>query len=254
MGGDVMPAVFVHGVPETDAIWAPLLAGLGDGEAITLSPPGFGAPVPDGFGATSDDYLAWLVGEIEAMTGPVDLIGHDWGGGHVERLAATRPDLIRSWCIDIAEGADPDYVWHDLAQVWQTPEQGEALIRQMIETPVADQAAALAGFGMTSEAAQACAAAMGPEMGRCILALYRSARQPMMTAWGRELEAAERRPGLVICATQDPFVGSAEMVHRSAERLGAREAVLEGLGHWWMMQDPALGAKVLRDWLASQDA
>ena len=52
--------------------------------------------------ATSDDYLAWLVGELEAIDGPIDLVGHDWGGGHVQRLAATRPDLIRSWVTDIA--------------------------------------------------------------------------------------------------------------------------------------------------------
>src|ERR1700689_304682 len=111
-----MPVVFVHGVPEAAAIWAPLLAELGRDDAITLSPPGFGAPVPDGFGATSDDYLAWLTGELAGLTGPVDLIGHDWGGGHVTRLAAARPDLIRSWGADVAGIFDPDYVWHDLAR------------------------------------------------------------------------------------------------------------------------------------------
>ena len=75
-------------------------------------------------------------------------------------------------------------------------------------------------------------------MGRCILALYRSAAQPAMTEWGRELEAAERRPGLVIIATADPFTGGEELARRSAERFGAAVAVLEGLGHWWMLQDP----------------
>ena len=54
--------VLVHGNPETAAIWDPLRAELGRDDVVALSPPGFGAPVPDGFGATSDDYLAWLVG------------------------------------------------------------------------------------------------------------------------------------------------------------------------------------------------
>src|SRR5690348_17445976 len=54
-----------------------------------------------------------------------DLIGHDWGGGHVARLAAARPDLVRSWAMDIAGTFDPAYVWHDLAQVWQTEGAGE---------------------------------------------------------------------------------------------------------------------------------
>ena len=42
------PLVLVHGNPEIDVIWDPLAAKLGR-EAIRLSPPGFGAPVPEGF-------------------------------------------------------------------------------------------------------------------------------------------------------------------------------------------------------------
>ena len=68
-----------------------------------------------------------------------------------------------------------------------------------------------------------------------------------MKEWGRQLEAAERRPGLVIVATADPFTGGEEMARRSAERFGARVAVLDGLGHWWMLQDPARGAAALRE-------
>src|SRR6185436_3013240 len=121
-----MPVVLVHGNPETAAIWDEMRKHLQRKDVVALSRPGFGAPVPDGFGATSDDYLAWLVGELEAIDGPIDLVGHDWGGGHVQRLAATRPDLIRSWITDIAGATDPAYVWHDMAQVWITPGEGEA--------------------------------------------------------------------------------------------------------------------------------
>ena len=59
------------------------------------------------------------------------------------------------------------------------------------------------------------------DMGRCILALYRSAAQPKMTEWGAELAAAERRPGLVIIATEDHYTGGEELARRSAERFGA---------------------------------
>ena len=51
-----MPGVvLVHGNPETAAIWQPLIEVLGVADVETLSPPGFGAPVPDGFGATADE-------------------------------------------------------------------------------------------------------------------------------------------------------------------------------------------------------
>jgi pimeloyl-ACP methyl ester carboxylesterase len=248
-----MPVVFVHGVPETAAIWAPLLAELGRDDAITLSPPGFGAPVPDGFGATSDEYLAWLTGELAGLDGPVDLIGHDWGAGHVARVAATRPDLIRSWGIDLAGIFDPEYAWHDLAQAWQTPEVGEQTVAAMFAGPAGPRAEGYVALGMTPEAAEACAAAGGPEMGRCILALYRSAQQPRLTEWGRELEAAPRRPLLVINATEDGFVGGPELAHRNAERFGGQEVVLEGLGHWWMLQDPARGAAAVAGFLGGLD-
>ncbi len=74
-------AVFVHGNPETPAIWGPLLAELQHPDVVTLSPPGFGAPVAEGFGATADEYVAWLASELEKQAGPVDLVGHDWGAG-----------------------------------------------------------------------------------------------------------------------------------------------------------------------------
>jgi len=248
-----MTVVLVHGNPETAAIWDPLRIELGRDDVVALSPPGFGAPVPDGFGATADDYLAWLVGELEALDGPIDLIGHDWGGGHVQRVAASRPDLIRSWCTDTAGAADPEYVWHDMARIWQTPGEGEASVEAMISMPLEDQAAQLVAVGMTPDAARACAAAVGPEMGRCILALYRSPAQPVMAEWGRELEQAEYRPGLVVIATADPFTGGAAPARRSAERFGAEVAVLEGLGHWWMLEDPTRAADALRPFLDAPD-
>jgi pimeloyl-ACP methyl ester carboxylesterase len=246
-----MTVVLVHGNPETAAVWKPLRGELGRDDVVTLSPPGFGAPVPDGFGATSDDYLAWLVGELEAMPEPVDLVGHDWGGGHVVRLALTRPDLIRSWCIDIAGCFAPDYVWHDAAQAWQTPGVGEEAIAAMTGMPAADRAALLVSLGMTPDVAADIAGAVDETMGRCILALYRSAAQPAMAQLGQELTTARARPGLVIIATEDHYTGGEARARWAAEQAGARVTVLDGLGHWWMVQDPGRGARALQEFWSS---
>ena len=108
-----MTKVFVHGNPETAAIWGPLieaLSGWGFSDMVTVSPPGFGAPVPAGFGAHPDDYVAWLADEIRTLPGPIDLVGHDWGTGHVMGVAAAHPELIRSWATDIGGLLHPDYV------------------------------------------------------------------------------------------------------------------------------------------------
>jgi pimeloyl-ACP methyl ester carboxylesterase len=93
--------------------------------------------------------------------------------------------------------------------------------------------------------ASSIAAAQGPEMGRAILSLYRSASQPAMSDAGRALENAAARPGLSLLATDDPYIGAEDHRRRAADRAGARTEVLDHLGHWWMVQDPARAAAAL---------
>jgi hypothetical protein len=61
-------------------------------------------------------------------------------------------------------------------------------------------------------------AVAGAEMGRAILLLYRSARQPAMAEAGRDLAKAAARPGFSLLATEDHYVGSEEIRRRAAER------------------------------------
>ena len=240
-----VPAVLVHGNPETAAVWAPLLAELDPDDVVTLSPPGFGAPVPEGFGATADEYLAWLVAEVGRLGEPVDLVGHDWGANHVLRLACERPDLLRSWCSDTAGVFAPHYVWHEMSQVWQTPGAGEEAVAGQLAMGAAARTALYVSLGMTGEVAEALAAAFDEAMGRSILALYRSAGTEALARWRQRLPAASARPGLVVVPTEDFYTG-AEALHRwTAAQTGAEVAVLGGLGHWWMVQDPAAGAEAL---------
>jgi pimeloyl-ACP methyl ester carboxylesterase len=240
-----MTVVLVHGNPETEAIWNPLVDALGRDDVARVSPPGFGAPLPDDFPATCLAYRDWLEDELAGFKEPVDLVGHNWGGGHVVNTVMHRPELVRSWASDVVGVFDPDYIWHDLAQVWQTPGDGEQLVDTMMGGTVQDRAKRLAAFGVPLDVATSIAAAQGPEMGRAILLLYRSARQPAMAEAGRGLEAAAARPGLSLLATEDHYVGSEKLRRRAADRAGARTEVLDGLGHWWMCQDPARGAAVL---------
>jgi len=110
---------------------------------------------------------------------------------------------------------------------------------------IEDRAERMASMGIPQDIATSIAAAQGPEMGQAILSLYRSARQPALAEAGRALENAAARPGLSLLATDDPYVGSDELRRRAADRAGARTEVLDQLGHWWMLQDPARGAAAL---------
>ncbi|WP_181781416.1 alpha/beta fold hydrolase [Pseudonocardia pini] len=249
-----MTVVLVHGNPETPAVWDLLVPHLTGGPVVLLAPPGFGAAVPEGFGATVLEYRDWLVGELEtivAAEGPVDLVGHDWGGGHVVNVAMTRPDLLRSWASDIVGVFDADYVWHDLAQVWQRPEAGEQAVAQLLRTPVEQQAAYLVGAGMAAPVAEQVAAGFDEAMADSILKLYRSAAQPVVAELGADLEQAAARPGLALQASEDHMVGTDEQRERAAARAGARVEVLAGLGHWWMAEDPERGAAALNAFWAA---
>src|SRR5215218_4748035 len=246
-GGDPVttpPAVFVHGNPETPALWDPLVGFL-QRDVVRLAPPGFGAPLPADFGATMPEYRDWLVGELERIGEPVDLVGHDWGGAHVVNVAMTRPDLLRSWVSDAIGAFDADYVWHDLAQAWQQPGVGEEAIAQMLGGSAADKTARLVSFGFPQDVAEQVAAGQDDGMARAVLALYRSAAQPAMAEAGRSLEAAAARPGLALLPSEDSFVGTDAQRRRAASRAGARVEVLDGLGHWWMVEDPQRAAAVL---------
>jgi pimeloyl-ACP methyl ester carboxylesterase len=160
-----MTAVFVHGNPETAAIWEPLLAELSRSDVVCLSPPGFGAPIPDGFACTVTGYRDWLVAALTALGEPVDLVGHDVGGGTVVQVAMDRPDLLRTWASDSLGAFDPDYAWHDQARKWQTPEIGEKSVARLLGGPPAERAGRLAGGGISGPVAARLAAAQGSGTG-----------------------------------------------------------------------------------------
>jgi pimeloyl-ACP methyl ester carboxylesterase len=241
--------VLVHGNPETEAVWGPMLTELeriAERKMVCLSPPGWGAPVPPDWGATVEEYRRWLVEELERIGGPVDLVGHDWGGAHVLNVAMTRPDLLRSWCSDVLGCFDPDYEWHPLAQIWQTPGRGEEAVAALVANPT-ERLDDLAARGLDRAVAEEMAAGWDATMARCILALYRDAAQPAMARLGEKLPAAAARPGLAVLATEDGNVGTERMKRRAAMRAGAQVAVLEGLNHWWMAEDPRRAAAMLND-------
>lgn len=233
-----MPAVFVHGVPDTDRVWHRTLRALGGIEAVCVRLPGFGCPRPPGFGATKDEYAAWLLARLEEIEGPIDLVGHDWGGLLVLRALSLAPDCARSWAVGGAP-LDPDYRWHALARRWQTPLLGE--LTMACFTPGRTRRA-LAKAGVPPDDAAAATAAIDREMKDAVLSLYRSARH-VGREWAPGLDRI-RAPGRVLWGALDPYAAP-RFGAALARRTGAAFSCFEGCGHWWPCERPAAVAEAL---------
>ena len=238
-----MTVLFIHGVPDTHRLWAPVLERLEIADPRCLLLPGFDAPVCDGFACTMDAYARWLQDELERITaeigGPVDLVGHDWGGLFIQRVAGMRPALVRSWAVG-GVAVDETYVWHDIAQIWQTPGEGEALMEAMDEAAFAE---ALIAARVPEVHAREMAQFGDAAMREAILKLYRSA-STIGTDWADCLVGLGTRPGLVLWGEHDPYAGP-EFGRRLAERAGARFHLFEDCGHWWPYERPAETAETL---------
>ncbi|MGG8408393.1 alpha/beta fold hydrolase [Streptomyces sp. 12297] len=93
------PALYVHGLGGSSQNWSALMAQLEgevDGEALDL--PGFGdSPPPDDGNYSVTGLARAVIRHLDASErGPVHLFGNSLGGAVTTRVAAVRPDLVRT--------------------------------------------------------------------------------------------------------------------------------------------------------------
>ncbi|MCC5478874.1 alpha/beta fold hydrolase [Streptomyces barringtoniae] len=93
------PALYVHGLGGSSQNWSALMAeldGVVDGEAVDL--PGFGdSPPPDDGNYSVTGHARAVIRYLDAAgRGPVHLFGNSLGGAVTTRVAAVRPDLVRT--------------------------------------------------------------------------------------------------------------------------------------------------------------
>lgn len=236
-----MPVLFVHGVPATGRLWRGVLERIDrDDEVEALDLPGFAAEPPAGWIAHKENYVAFVIARLEALharSGPVHLVGHDWGCLLALRAASLRPELLRS----VAAGNGPiDEHWprHALWDEWMIPGRGEALA-DGLSAPQA-MADTLARNGFPPEDAEA-NSFVTPGNARRILDLYRSAID-VGRAWAPDL-ARIVIPSMLIWGERD-LVVPIEIGRRMAARMGAEVVALDA-GHFWPYEAPGPAAAAL---------
>jgi len=240
-----MPAVFIHGVPDTYRVWDRVLQQLSRTDVVALALPGFDSPVPNRFTATQEEYVDWIIGQLEQQSQPVDLVGHDWGCILAVRVASLRPDLVRTW----AAGGGPvskEYEWHELAKIFQTPAAGQEWMANLDPKQFSRR---LEQLGVPPDLALNAATHMDDRMKDCILRLYRSAVN-LDSEWQPGL-AAITSPGLVFWGAAD-LSCPVEFADRLAQDTKARRVLKLDTGHWFPLQRPAEVAQALeRHWQAA---
>ena len=243
-----MTILFVHGVPETGAIWEPLISALGLDEGTWHAPtyPGFGGEAQSpSFQPTLENYALWLTDKVDELTHdtgqPIDLVGHDFGAALVLRVSSTRPQKIRSWSL-MNSLIDSDLNPHLPALILKSPWLGKLVLsafrsRRLMQRFYTRQ-------GVPGDMAEREAAKITPEMRACISSIYRSSDPQLARKWEEELDQLPEH-GLLVFGDRDPYV-PISAAQKFAEHWNAGLHIEAGAGHWAIVERPGEIANVLR--------
>jgi haloacetate dehalogenase len=265
------PVLLLHGVPETAAMWRPVIDELAR-DRIVLAPDLKGLGESEVRGPYD---IPTLVNELAALAlhevdGRIDVVGHDWGGSLAIVLARTRPELVRRLVVINAPYRQIDYTraWHMpfFALPW-LPEAvfavtGQRFVRSALAygwksaRPIPDE------VRQRYTDAYADPARLG-----AMLSYYRAATRPRLAQMARQAIPGSARarptkqpiqhrvePSLVIWGAADPVLPLpvGEAVVRD---LGpaARLVVLPGVGHFSVDEAPELVTEAVATFLREDD-
>jgi pimeloyl-ACP methyl ester carboxylesterase len=232
--------VFVHGNPGPKEDWQDLVPATGEfARAIAPDMPGYGAAdKPKEFDYTSGGYAAHLDGILGQLgIERAHLVMHDFGGAWGLLWAVQHPDAFASATL-INTGVLLDYRWHRLARIWRTPGLGEAFMATTSKT----------GFRAvirhdnprlpSSAIERLYVASSGWPTKRAILKLYRATPESAFVALQDPLRRLDR-PALVVFGTDDAYIPFKQAERQRETFPSASVKLLEGLGHWPFIEDPA---------------
>jgi pimeloyl-ACP methyl ester carboxylesterase len=265
------PVLLLHGVPETAVAFRHLIPELAhDREVIAPDLKGLGESEcagPYDVQTLVRELAALVLSEVD---GPVDVVGHDWGGSLALALAGARPDLVRRLVVVNAPYRQLDLLRGAHVLLFSLPLLPEALLalagRRGRERLVS--AAWRVGGGPSPTVLEHYADAYAaPERRTAMLAYYRSNVRPRLR---RSLRAAFAKPrvehpgraeaarsprvsverALVVWGAADPVmpVRVGEAVVRDLGP-GVDMVTLPGVGHFPLEEAPDVAVPVIVSFL-----
>ncbi|HLU73058.1 MAG TPA: alpha/beta hydrolase [Nonomuraea sp.] len=260
--GPAEQAVFVHGLAGSATNWTDLMDELKDtvtGHAVDLPGAGCSPPAPDGDYSVRAHARA-VIGLLE-HTGPAHLFGNSLGGAVSVRVAATRPDLVRT--LTLISPALPDlYPRYGPVRVAAaaTPWVGEWLANRFKLLPAEQRVnATFAMVWANAEAIHPVRLSEAVEelrrrddLPHTVAALLGSARGIVAEYLRRgpdslwRLAARVEAPTLIIHGRHDRLVRPAMAARAARAFRQVKLVLLPGCGHVAMMEQPRLVAMETR--------
>lgn len=250
--GDTPEAVvFIHGAPGSASDWEPLLAEVATcARAVAFDLPGFGrASKPAHWSYSPDAFATFVAAALDELgIHRAHLVLSDLGGQAGLHWAAAHPHAFAS-AVLIDTGMLVAYRWHLLARLHRPPVVGAVVA-----------AAGRLGFGgamrlytakLPAEAVVRWKRDYDWGSRRAVLRFYRAAPASELGRLAPTLAQLDR-PALVLWGDRDRFV-TAEQAKRQRQSFPSAEIeILEGVGHYGHVEEPALIAMRLLPFLRRQ--
>ena len=251
--GDGPPLVLLHGGGGSSALWSKVADALGAGRRL-IAPDLLGCGETAGWpekGALTHDLQAELVAAVLAVTtsGPVDIVGHSYGGATAVRLAVNRPQKVRSLlliepiltCL-LREAGDPTY------------EESVAVNRFFVASVDAGKPEAAWQTFLDARNGEGTWARLQDKRKQDFLAQSAQSRETSLSNLTNRTTAAECAalsvPMTIVCgASTTPADRRTSEVLRDAVR-AARYEILDGAGHMSPLSHPQDVARLIGEHLA----
>ncbi len=249
--GQGVPMLLLHGSPDTNAMWTPLIAKLSaQAHCFALDLPGFGgSTLPADFAVTLD-HMADFVHELLAalkIVEPVVLVMTDFGGHYGLAFAVKYPEQVRGLVISNTNFFH-DYQWHTFAKLYRMPLLGELLMATSSKAQINKSLKQFAPALPDAYIDQSYASGFGsPDVRKTILRMYRARSSSDFIGWEDKLTALlKHKPALVLWGDRDPFIAPVY-----AERFGAANVHhFTEYSHWLPLEAPDQYANKVLGWLA----
>ena len=245
--------VFVHGNPGPADDWRDLLTRASElGRAVAPDMPGYGrADKPQGFDYSVDGYAGYLAALLDHLqVTRAHIVVHDFGGPWALAWAARHPDAFASATL-INTGALIGYQWHRYARIWRTPVAGE-VFQATASRPAFRLLLGRENPRLTRDQIDRIYdASRSRATKRAVLKLYRATPAAALAGPAAALRPLDR-PALVIWGTKDAYLPSEQAERQRQAFPSAQVELLDGHGHWVMLEDPERVASLVIPFLRRQ--